>query len=57
MPFSDPFRYYSIFVLLFVTIRRFGGPAKSMQRKSGRFNVIFTIVYSRIHIKFINQDC
>ena len=26
MPFSGPFRYYSIFVLLFVTIRRFGGP-------------------------------
>ena len=24
--FSGPFRYYSIFVLLFVTIRRFGGP-------------------------------
>ena len=24
MQFSGPFRYYSIFVLLFVTIRRFG---------------------------------
>ena len=29
MPFSGPFRYYSIFVLLFVTIRRFGGPGHS----------------------------
>ena len=29
MPFSGPFRYYSIFVLLFVTIRRFGGPTNS----------------------------
>ena len=28
MPFSGPFRYYSIFVLLFVTIRRFGGPVR-----------------------------
>ena len=30
MPFSGPFRYYSIFVLLFVTIRRFGGPGFDM---------------------------
>ena len=28
MLFSGPFRYYSIFVLLFVTTRRFGGPIK-----------------------------
>ena len=33
MPFSGPFRYYSIFVLLFVTIRRFGGPTKIMRAR------------------------
>ena len=50
MPFSGPFRYYSIFVLLFVTIRRFGGPSLTDKCAAQKLKKIAVLVYGHVYM-------